>query len=73
MPAGALGRKANWRQKWREVDSGVKDFTKVERSESIQCVSIGGCVEPVYQESTWKENEEMMTGLDSFVVLSREN
>ena len=36
---------------------------RVERSEGVLDAKVGGRVEAVYQEFTWKENEQTMTGL----------
>ena len=53
-----------WDKKCQEVETGINDFTRVERIEGFLNVKIGGKFEPIYQESTWKEHEERTTGLD---------
>ena len=54
MP-GVRGTKANRIERWQRVESEVKDFMRVESSEDVLDVKIGGRVESVYQKSTWKE------------------
>ena len=64
-PAAVRGAKANGTRSDRqcqEVENGVNDFTRVERSAGTWDVKIGGKFESVYQEPTWKENGEKTTG-----------
>ena len=54
---------SKWYKKCKEVEHGINDFTRVERSEGIWDVKIRGTFEPIHQGSTWREDEEKMTSV----------
>ena len=54
---------SKWDKKCKEVEHGINDFTRVERSEGMLDVKIGGTFEPIHQGSTWREDEEKMTSV----------
>ena len=45
------------------MDSEVKDFMRVERHYGTLDADVGGRIDPIYQETSRKENEETVTGL----------
>ena len=51
-----------WNQKWKESEGKHTEFIR-EESECVIDVEVNGKVTPVFQESTWNEGEESMTGL----------
>ena len=54
-----------WNQKWDKVVEGEKlaEFVRTERSHEVLDVEITGSLTPIFQERTWDEEEESMTGL----------
>ena len=52
-----------WKRKWSEPEGETWDFVRKERSEGVIGVKVNGKVTPVFQESTWNEDEEAGTCL----------